>query len=42
MDLSQLGDDLPNTDYIDGLVDIFIEQWNMSRPKRRSSWSKLK
>jgi hypothetical protein len=42
LNLLQLNDDLSKTDYIDGLVDAFIEWWNMYRFKRRSGCSKPK
>lgn len=34
-DLNQPNGDLPSAYYMDDLVDIFIDQWERSRPKRR-------
>jgi len=33
---------LPWIDYVDGLADIFMHQWNQSRLKRRSGHIKPK
>jgi len=34
MGLPQLDKDLPQIDYVDGLADAFMNQWDKSRPKR--------
>lgn len=34
--LQLLDDDMLQTDYMDDLVDVFMDQWNMFRLKRRS------
>jgi hypothetical protein len=40
--LPQLDKDLSLTDYVDGLTDVFIYQWDMSRSNRRSGRTKPK
>jgi hypothetical protein len=42
MSLPQLDEDLSLTDYVDGLTDVFIYQWDMSRSNRRSGRTKPK
>jgi hypothetical protein len=35
--LSQLDEDLLRTDYVNGLTNTFMDQWDRSRPRKRSS-----
>ena len=35
MDLSQLNKDSPQINYVDGLIDVFIDQWNRLRSNKK-------
>jgi len=40
VDLPQLDKDLSQINYVDGLTDVFIDQWDRSRPNRRYCYAR--